>query len=181
MFDQRAADWAKEALGAGVMSVGVLAESEDDVVLRLETIDNRSVVLRRYQPGPESSARAAGEVACLRVLAGSGVPVPELIAADLDGQASGVPSVLVDFVPGRALAVLDADALTQVDTVLERLAAVAPPPELPGTGTVLVHGALSPRRLLWAGGHLTAVLGWGSARAGSSGEDRLHLRGTLGA
>src|SRR4029079_10973701 len=47
---------------------------------------------------------------------GHGLAVPEVVAADLDGAVvgDGVPTLLMTFLPGRAVAAPDLDALAEV-------------------------------------------------------------------
>ena len=74
----------------------------------------RQVVLRRWTdtstdiPPPAHLVR--GEAATLKGLSGTGIPAPELLAADPTGSDAGVPALLMSRVPGRVdLTPTDAD------------------------------------------------------------------------
>ncbi len=163
MLTGQNAAWAKSVLGSGVMTLGVLAEDSGLTVLRLELVDNRSVVLRRYD-GPDASLRAGAESAALAALAGSSVPAPPLLGYDVDGTLAGLPCVLQGFLPGRAER--DPDPLAAADAlgvVLAHVHAAASP--------TLSHGAFGPEQVLWAGGSVTGVLGWDRSGTGAAVED----------
>lgn len=59
------------------------------------------IVVRRWLCEPESApALVRREAAGLDALAASGLPIPRLIAADPDGDASGLPTTVTTFVDG---------------------------------------------------------------------------------
>jgi aminoglycoside phosphotransferase (APT) family kinase protein len=62
-----------------------------------------SVVLRQYPPGEVAFQSAmVKEIANLNVVAGSGLPVPSILAADVAGVATeGAPSLLMTRLPGH--------------------------------------------------------------------------------
>src|SRR5919109_4142842 len=104
--------WVCEELGPGsrIASVAYLKGSS---FLRNHAIDIRDrggtihrLVLRRWAGlGWEETDRefdAAREVAVLELLAGSDVPAPRLVAADLRGERPDVPAVLMTRLPGRS-------------------------------------------------------------------------------
>ena len=68
------------------------------------------------------------EAANLARLLGSGLPVPEVIASDLDGSQCGVPALLMTRLPGKVnLTPVDFDAwLRQLAGLLPRLHAISP-------------------------------------------------------
>jgi Ser/Thr protein kinase RdoA (MazF antagonist) len=111
--------WARQQAGAEVSRVRRLAGASSTAVHRLDLSDGRSMVLRRYVwPGflasePEAAQR---EVDALGFARAHGVPVPRLIAADIDGSqvGDGIPVILTAFVPGLPRAVPDLRALASV-------------------------------------------------------------------
>ena len=69
----------------------------------------RPLILQRARPGgTRAGIGMAGEAALVRIAAGRGVPVPEIVAADGDpdvGRADlGAPWIVADRVPGETLA-----------------------------------------------------------------------------
>lgn len=71
------------------------------------------------------------EVAGLEALQGAGLPAPALIAADPDGSASGRPTTVTTFLPGR-VELAPPDLRVWVRGLAEMLARIhaVPPPEL---------------------------------------------------
>lgn len=60
------------------------------------------VVLRQYPDGPGLRESLATEIANLGVVAGSGLPAPEVLAADVAGTSTGgSPSLLMTRLPGH--------------------------------------------------------------------------------
>jgi aminoglycoside phosphotransferase (APT) family kinase protein len=89
------------------------------------TVENRGkrtfVVLRQYPAGHGLQEALEKEVAILRVVAGSGLPVPEVLAADVAGASTGgEPSLLMSRLPGHVH--LDPD---EPETWLTRIAELA--------------------------------------------------------
>ena len=80
-------------------------------------------VLRRYRRGTPEAARrtCAVEAALAARLAGTAVPVPEVIAADPEGTAAGEPLLLARHVPG----VLVSDAVQSDRSAAPDIAAAA--------------------------------------------------------
>ncbi|MFD7024966.1 phosphotransferase family protein [Promicromonospora sukumoe] len=101
-------EWAAAALGRGSRVVGHrrLTGGVNSAVHRL-MVERRgtrtSVVLRQYPAGNLALRTAMKEeIANLEVVAGSGLPVPTILAADVDGAATrGAPSLLMTRLPGR--------------------------------------------------------------------------------
>ena len=60
-------------------------------------------VLRRDPPGSESLVPMRGEYALIEAAADAGVPVPEPLALDPDGERFGTPGMLVGFVEGTSV------------------------------------------------------------------------------
>jgi len=118
--------WIGRETGSPVASVRRLAGASSTAVHRVGLVDGRRLVLRRYAwPGylavdPEASRR---EVDALRFAGQQGLPVPEVVAADVTGGdvGDGVPAVLMSMLSGRAVAVPDgrrlAEMLAQVHAV----------------------------------------------------------------
>jgi fructokinase len=71
----------------------------------LVTTGRGRYVLRRYprRPAADAARTCAVEAALASRLAGAGVPVPEMIAADPAGSAAGEPLLLARHVPGATL------------------------------------------------------------------------------
>lgn len=96
--------WIERETGDLVMGSETMAPSgtEKDVVLLRS---GRRLVLRRYTDRERSDDpwyAPANEVAALRMLAGTPVPAPELVAADLEGEVFADPAILESFVEGSA-------------------------------------------------------------------------------
>lgn len=100
--------WAAASMGEGSRIVGHrrLTGGVNSAVHRLtvERHDTRTiVVLRQYPPG-EAALRTAmeQEIVNLNVVAGSGLPVPRILAADVAGVATrGAPALLMTRLPGH--------------------------------------------------------------------------------
>lgn len=103
-----ALDWAASAMGRGSRVVGHrrLTGGVNSAVHRL-TVERHgtrtSVVLRQYPAGSIALRTAMErEIANLEVVAGSGLPVPTILAADVAGAATGgAPSLLMTRLPGH--------------------------------------------------------------------------------
>ena len=85
--------------------VGGVTSSVDACVVQMQSGARVTVVLRRWRDraeDPEATDRVDREAATLRQLAGTGIPAPELVAVDRDGEGnSGRPSLLMTRVPGQ--------------------------------------------------------------------------------
>ncbi|MFD7643421.1 phosphotransferase family protein [Kitasatospora sp. NPDC059795] len=89
----------------------LLGGCNNELILLLTEADGR-YVLRRFRPGGESGVRrntCEVEAALLRRLHGR-LPLPELVAADPDGAATGCPSLLYRYIRGVPLTEALADA-----------------------------------------------------------------------
>ena len=110
--------WVRATTGARVEGVRRLPGASSTAVHGLRLSDGRRVVLRRYLwPGfledePEAPAR---EVDALVFAHDHGLPVPEVVAADVTGRTvgDGVPALLMSFLPGRAIAAPDLERLAE--------------------------------------------------------------------
>jgi Ser/Thr protein kinase RdoA (MazF antagonist) len=111
--------WVRGALGADVVAWRRLPGATTSAVHRLRLADGRLVVLRRYiwrwvlEDEPVVTRR---EVDALQFAAASGLRVPEVLAADVDGSSvgDGVPVLVMSLVPGRVVPVPDVLALAAV-------------------------------------------------------------------
>lgn len=100
--------WAAAAVGQGSRIVGHrrLTGGVNSAVHRLtvERHDTRTFVVLRQYPAGSIALRTAmeEEIANLTVVAGSGLPVPAILAADVAGTATGgAPSLLMTRLPGH--------------------------------------------------------------------------------
>jgi aminoglycoside phosphotransferase (APT) family kinase protein len=123
-----ALEWAAAAYGHGarVLHARSLPGGTSSAIHVLTVDDRRGgrhqAVLRRYvRPDVmhEASEGVTTEAAALRLLAGSAVPAPRLLAADPAGQAAGLPAVLMSLLPGR---IQWAPPPARLDAFLQRLA-----------------------------------------------------------
>ena len=99
--------WVAASMGRGSRVVGYrrLTGGVCSAVHRL-TVERRGVrtfvVLRQYPAGVGVEADLEREIANLGVVAGSGLPVPSILATDVSGAATGgAPSLLMTRLPGH--------------------------------------------------------------------------------
>jgi Ser/Thr protein kinase RdoA (MazF antagonist) len=112
-------DWIARETGASVVRARRLTGASSTAIHGLTLSDGTRAVLRRYVwPGflraePDAPAR---EVDALRFAHAHGLPVPDVVAADVTGAAvgDGVPVVLMTLLPGRAIAEPDLTRLARV-------------------------------------------------------------------
>jgi aminoglycoside phosphotransferase (APT) family kinase protein len=100
--------WVAASMGPGSRVVGHsrLTGGINSAVHRLtvEQHDTRTFVVLRQYPAGSVALRAAmeQEIANLEVVAGSGLPVPTIVATDVAGTATGgAPSLLMTRIPGH--------------------------------------------------------------------------------
>jgi aminoglycoside phosphotransferase (APT) family kinase protein len=100
-------DWVAASMGRGSRVVGYrrLTGGVCSAVHRL-TVERRGtrtfVVLRQYPGGLGLQEAIGKEVANLGVVAGSGLPVPSILAADVAGASTGgAPALLMKRLPGH--------------------------------------------------------------------------------
>lgn len=100
--------WIEHVTGRRVISVAPLpgADTTSVELIRLVAPSGATIhaVLRRYtRPGflAEEPDRAEHEAAVLRLIAGTDVRAPQLIAVDPDGSECGVPTVLMSRLAGH--------------------------------------------------------------------------------
>jgi hypothetical protein len=173
--------------------------------------DGRRLVLRQYvwkdflQSEPEVPGR---EVDVLRFVAGHGLPVPALVAAD---QVDGTPVLLMSFLPGRAVATPDVERLAEVAGAVHAIdpsrlghdyfqwfiGTVTGPPagaqrpelweraievwqqDMPDYTPVLIHRDFHPGNVLWSRGRVTGIVDWANGCRGPVGCDVAHCRTNL--
>lgn len=104
---EEALAWVAASLGPGSRVVGLRRRTGgfNSAVHRL-TVERGGrrtfVVLRQYPNEPGLRAAMEQEIANLELVAGSGLPVPSVLAADPAGAATGgTPSLLMTLLPGR--------------------------------------------------------------------------------
>jgi aminoglycoside phosphotransferase (APT) family kinase protein len=96
--------WAEAFAPQAVVDVMAIGGGITNTKWQLRLADGDSLVLRWSDPalwggiGREHVRREA--IAC-RLLAGSALPVPRLVASDLDGSTAGGPANLMTWRPGR--------------------------------------------------------------------------------
>lgn len=119
------------------------------------------VVLRRYPPGDDAAAR---EVQVLTALDGLGGLAPRLLGADPDGAETGLPTVLLSRLPGRAELLTD-DPYRCAGQLAQALARIhaTPAEQLTGFRDILTGTARRPAERTGAAAALV-----------SAGIDRLH-------
>jgi aminoglycoside phosphotransferase (APT) family kinase protein len=110
--------WVERQTGLPIVGVRRLPGASSAAVHALRFADGSPLVLRRYAwPGflVDEPGAAHREVDALGYVHARGIAAPEVVAHDLDGtaQETGVPAILMTFVPGSARAVPDLDALAR--------------------------------------------------------------------
>jgi aminoglycoside phosphotransferase (APT) family kinase protein len=130
--DARTLAWVGHAVGLGARVTGVrrltggITSSMHRLAVQTRTGMRIQVVLRRWTPsewGADSDAPllVERESQVLRGLEAIDIPAPRLLAADPNGDATGVPAILMTRVPGRVdLTPSDPEAW------LRQIAAMAP-------------------------------------------------------
>ncbi len=98
--------WVAASMGRGSRIVGYrrLTGGVCSAVNRL-TVERRGVrrfvVLRQYPGGFGEEGSLEKEIANLGVVAGSGLPVPSILATDAGASTGGAPSLLMTRLPGH--------------------------------------------------------------------------------
>lgn len=119
--------WVARETRSGINRARRLPGASTTAVHRLDLADGRTVVLRRYVwpwflvDEPIAPQR---EIDALLFAADHHLAVPEVVAADVTGQAvgDGVPAVLMTFLAGRAVGVPDLDRLAEVAATIHDVA-----------------------------------------------------------
>jgi aminoglycoside phosphotransferase (APT) family kinase protein len=134
MRDPRTREWVARAVGEGARVVGGrrlsggITSTIHRLTVETRTGVRRQVVLRRWTPGMIEDVIDAplfvereGDV--LRRLEATGIPAPRFIAADPNGDATGMPALLMSRVAGRMdLAPVDQKAwLRQIAVMAVRI------------------------------------------------------------
>jgi Ser/Thr protein kinase RdoA (MazF antagonist) len=124
---QQVRDWVARETGAAVVRAKRLAGASSTAIHGLTLSDGRRLVLRRYSwPGYVAAEPIAPqrEVDALEFAFARGLPVPEVIAADVTGARVGdnVPVLLMSLLPGRAVAVPDLARLAEVAATIHDIA-----------------------------------------------------------
>jgi RimJ/RimL family protein N-acetyltransferase/aminoglycoside phosphotransferase (APT) family kinase protein len=122
--------WAETATGATIVRVRRLAGASSTAVHAVYLANGRRLVLRRYAwPGFLAAEPIAPrrEFDALRFAFARGLPVPEVIAADLSGQdvGDGVPVLLMTYIAGRPLADPDSHRLAELAAAIHDVDATA--------------------------------------------------------
>ncbi len=118
--------WVERTVGSGATIEAVTpltgATTSYMHLLDIATGSGRVRLVLRHELRPtwlrEEPDALSREAANLRLLSGSDVPAPELVAADADGSDCGAPALLMTWLPGRVELRPD-----DLDGWLERLAA----------------------------------------------------------
>ncbi|MEU7820395.1 phosphotransferase [Catellatospora sp. NPDC049133] len=99
--------WLRQVLGAPITAVTPLQGGIAHAVSAVDTADGRRYALRRWcRPGwqvEDPWFTPANEVAALATLAGTGLPVPEVVAVDHTGAHTDFPALLMTWLPGTML------------------------------------------------------------------------------
>ena len=119
--------WVRRELGAEVLRWRRLPGASTSAVHRLALAVGTSAVLHRYVwPGlledePEAPQR---EIDALRFATRNDLPVPHVLAADVDGTSVGddIPALVMSLLPGRAVAAPDLHGLAAVAAGLHAVA-----------------------------------------------------------
>jgi aminoglycoside phosphotransferase (APT) family kinase protein len=111
--------WVERTTGVRIVGTRRLAGASSTAVHGLHAADGGRLVLRRYVwPGFLDAEPAAPrrEVDALRFGSAHGLPVPRVVAADIEGvdTGDGVPTLLMTLLPGRPVAAPDARRLAEV-------------------------------------------------------------------
>lgn len=132
--DPAARAWIERASGPGWRVVrvgrmrGGIAAAVDGVGLVGPGGATRRLVLKRWlRPGWETDDAeftAAREAEVLGRLAGTPVPVPEVVALDADGSAVGAPTVLMTHVEGRHPSLAEERRPDRIATMARTLVAI---------------------------------------------------------
>ena len=99
----RAVEWAQQNLSQPILEIGPIGGGLTRTKWLLHTVHEGRLVVRWCEPrewGETGREHVRRETLACRLLAGSGLPVPQLIAADLDGVLARGPANLVTWLPG---------------------------------------------------------------------------------
>ena len=168
------------------------------------TAGGRRFVLKRYRgDDPGEPDQAEREARSLRIAARGGLPVPEIVAVDPNGDEAGDPALLTVRLPGRHRIRPASDPRPFVDRLLDLLPAIhaidvsrdrlpayepydpdrvavlhpGPPPE--GGPPVFINRDFHQGNVLLSGERVTGIVDWVHGCAGSAWADVAHLRANL--
>ncbi|HSS08317.1 MAG TPA: aminoglycoside phosphotransferase family protein, partial [Acidimicrobiales bacterium] len=118
--------WVAQKAGATIVRAKRLPGASSTAVHGVYLTDGRRFVLRRYSwPGflDEEPVAPRREVDALLFAFSHGLPVPEVVAADVTGTevGDGVPVLLMGFVSGQAVAVPDLERLAQAAAAIHEI------------------------------------------------------------
>ena len=100
---ERAWAWARHNLSQPVREIGPIGGGLTRTKWLVTLADGERVVVRWCDPvdwGDTGREHVWRETLACELLAGSGLPVPRLVAADVDGTLAGGPANLVTWLPG---------------------------------------------------------------------------------
>lgn len=122
--------WITRATGSAVTGVRRLPGASSTAVHGVRLAEGHRLVLRRYVwPGflNDEPLAPVREVDALRFAAARALPVPEVVAADVDGSdvGDGIPVLLMSNLAGRAVAVPDLRRLADVAAAIHDVDASA--------------------------------------------------------
>ncbi len=131
---QRVREWAQTHLGADIVGVEAVEGGRTDTISMLRLRNGAAVILRHLAPGRWGEVghrHVVSEAIGCRLAAGSGLPVPRLIASDPDAAQSGAYANLTSWLPGRVrLDPLGKGAIDALAGVAATLHSIPVPPEL---------------------------------------------------
>ena len=175
--------WVAASMGRGSRIVGHrrLTGGVSSAVHRL-TVEQRGVrtfvVLRQYPGGLGLQESLESEIANLGVVAGSGLPVPTVLATDAAGASTGgAPSLLMTRLPGHVH--LEPAGAQEPAVWKAAFGVMAASP--PADDAVFLHGDLLPVNMLWSRGTITGLIDWNGIHRGSRAIDVGHCRRYLAA
>ncbi len=96
--------WVAAELGAPVVDESVIIGGLDARTSRLQLADGRTVVLRVVSGKALSWTSLTRDVAVLQTVGGKGLPLPQLLAADVDGTRAGASALVMSHLPGTTRA-----------------------------------------------------------------------------
>jgi aminoglycoside phosphotransferase (APT) family kinase protein len=124
VIPERARGWVQDQLDTEVIAIEPVTGGRTDTISAVRLAVGGPLILR-YMPAEQwgriGPQHVAAEALGCRLMAGSGLPVPELIASDALGTVAGAPANLTTWLPGSVR--LDATGPSAVDE-LARAAAV---------------------------------------------------------
>lgn len=99
----RASTWAEALAPHAVVDITAIGGGMTDTKWVVHLVEGAPLVIRWSDPqvwGETGREHVRREALACRLLAGSGLPVPELLGSDLDGSIAGGPANLMTWRPG---------------------------------------------------------------------------------